>query len=107
VWFPVNETAISIGTVRRRSDNLAEALSRIELRLAEMSSQLDRLGGEIEPLRRILRALAAEDAANRRRLVQARSRPDYELAFTKPEPLVSIVIPSHDRAELLRTRSVL
>ncbi len=99
----------------------SQALRRMEERLERLGESVDMLhgalptwlkaissevAGETAQLRRILLAIAADDAANRRRLATARTAPEYELAFTDPEPLVSIVIPTHDRAELLRERSV-
>jgi hypothetical protein len=99
--------------VRRSGEEVGRALARIEqrldemtARLDEMTAQLDWLGREIGPARRILRAIAAEDAGNRRRLAETRAQPAYQLPFTNAEPLVSVVIPTHDRAELLRSRSV-
>jgi hypothetical protein len=92
--------------VRRSGEEVGRALARIERRLDEMTARLDWLGREIGPARRILRAIAAEDAGNRRRLAEARAQPAYQLPFTNAEPLVSVVIPTHDRAELLRSRSV-
>ena len=90
---------ISLGTPPR-----LEAISAAwESGQADLASLIHHESGK---LRQILRAVVAEDSANRSRLAEARATPDYELAFTEPDPLVSIVIPTHDRAELLRTRSV-
>jgi glycosyl transferase family 2 len=74
-------------------------------------NQLDRRHALLEQLvegelRPILRALLAEEAENRRRLYRLREDPDYELAFEDEEPLVSVTVATHDRAELLRSRSL-
>jgi hypothetical protein len=92
-------------------------LARIEDRLKRIEGELDGLRADNERLRaaltsdnervrRILRSITADDSGNRRRLALARSHEDYARAFEDPDPLVSIVIPTHDRAELLRGRSV-
>lgn len=55
----------------------------------------------------LLRVLVAEEPENRRRLEAMRAAPDYEQAFTDPEPLVSICIPSQrDRLGLLLERAL-
>lgn len=57
-------------------------------------------------MREALRALASDDAANRRRLWDARHDPDYKPPFLKARPLVSVAIPTVDRTQLLTTRSL-
>jgi hypothetical protein len=47
-----------------------------------------------------------DEPGNRRRLYELRSTADYALAFTDPEPLVSVVIPTFDRYETLCGRAV-
>jgi glycosyltransferase involved in cell wall biosynthesis len=39
-------------------------------------------------------------------LAEARRDPSYALAFDEPEPLVSVILPTHGRADLLRERSL-
>jgi hypothetical protein len=82
-------------------------LAAIRSELGAMRAELADLRGEVDgEVRPVLRALAAEEVANQRRLVAARSRSDYELAWTEANPLVSITLPTRDRAELLLTRSL-
>ena len=64
---------------------------------------LDLARGELSPL---LRTIAAEDAENRRRLSALRASPEYERAFSEPNPLVSITVATCGRPELLATRSL-
>src|SRR5205807_6309358 len=69
--------------------------------LAEATHQL--LTGE---MRAMLRALAAEESANRRRLYELRAEPDYAAAWAEPRPLVTVTVATRDRPELLATRSL-
>ena len=69
--------------------------------LAEATHQL--LTGE---MRAMLRALAAEESANRRRLYELRAEPDYGAAWAEPRPLVTVTVATRDRPELLATRSL-
>jgi hypothetical protein len=62
-----------------------------------------RLTDEIAPA---LQIMAGNDSENRRLLEAARCDPEYELAFTEPEPLVTVVMPTYRRAELLSTRAL-
>jgi hypothetical protein len=62
-----------------------------------------RLDEEIAPA---LRVMAGNDAENRRLLDAARRDPDYELAFEEPEPLVTVIVPTHRRLELLTSRTL-
>jgi glycosyltransferase involved in cell wall biosynthesis len=50
--------------------------------------------------------LVDRDAENRRQLADARADPEYELAYSDPDPLVTIVLPTLRRAGLLRERSL-
>jgi hypothetical protein len=54
----------------------------------------------------LLRALAAEESANRRRLWELRESPEYEKAFQENEPLVTVAIVTRDRPGLLLERSL-
>lgn len=78
---------------------------------------MEALAAEVESLRGDLRAahehlLSAlqvavdEESGTRRRLAAARAEPDYESAFTDPDPVVSILIPTYDNHQGLRERSV-
>jgi Glycosyl transferase family 2 len=86
--------------IERRLDGLETGTA--ELRAVADATQ-DLARNELSPL---LRAIAAEDADNRRRLSALRASPDYERAFTDPEPLVSITVATCGRPDLLNTRSL-
>ncbi|HEX5927009.1 MAG TPA: hypothetical protein VFY45_24500, partial [Baekduia sp.] len=81
---------------------VADAAAR-ERTLAERLDAVERRLADAEPL---LRAVVDEEAANRRRLWALRATADYEQAFTEPEPLVSISIPTRERPTLLLERSL-
>ncbi len=66
-------------------------------------------GGTAEQLRTVLQALELihdDDPGTRRRLRALRSDPDYDAAFTVPEPLVSVVIPTWNRPRELVERAI-
>jgi hypothetical protein len=101
---------------------LAAELTEIKTALADLSERLDTLtGGLLEPvagavhridvllaheMRVVLRVLAAQEPENRRRLFEAREHPEYELAWKEERPLVSVILPTAGRPELLRTRAL-
>lgn len=61
------------------------------------------LSGE---MRAALRAVVAEESANRRRLNELRAQPEYSAAWTQERPLVSVTIATRDRPEVLASRSL-
>lgn len=77
--------------------------ARLETIEATTAATRGFLTGEIQT---ILRSIASEDAENRRRLWEARADPAYERPFSDPEPLVSVVIPTFNRPQLLQDRSL-
>jgi glycosyltransferase involved in cell wall biosynthesis len=68
--------------------------------LAALSARMD---DELLPA---LRLMAADDAGARRRLATVRQAADYELAWEDPDPLVSVIIPTHGRSKLLSERAL-
>jgi Glycosyltransferase like family 2 len=92
--------AAGAATAAQNAQHVAGLLHEIELRSRQTHELLD------TDVRSILLAIVAEDAESRRRLWRAREDPGYELAFSQAEPLVSVVIPTYDRPELLTTRSL-
>jgi glycosyltransferase involved in cell wall biosynthesis len=60
----------------------------------------------LERLERMLLAVLAEEAENRRRLYRLRDSREYELPYTEAEPLVTVTIPTIDRAAILRERTL-
>lgn len=61
---------------------------------------------ELERIVDILRLVYDDEPGTRRRLYELREDPDYELAFSEPDPLVSVVIPTFDRPQTLAQRSI-
>jgi glycosyltransferase involved in cell wall biosynthesis len=53
-----------------------------------------------------LRIMAGNDAENRRLLETVRGDPEYELAFAEPDPLVTVIVPTNGRIELLTSRTL-
>jgi hypothetical protein len=109
---------------RFRDRDLVDRLERIEQALAALQREADgtrsaakeaaaearaahgMLADDVERLRRILRVVHDREPEQRERLAEVRRQPGYERAFTEPEPLVSVVIPTYDRGELLVSRAI-
>jgi len=100
--------------VYARLDEIAERLEKVEAVTAAeaernektrrvLRGMSERIDDELAPA---LRLMAADDAGARRRLDAARLVPDYELAFEDPDPLVSVIIPTYGRGELLSERAL-
>ena len=89
--------------LHHRLDGVAEVRGEVTALRAELGALAQRLDADLLP---VLRLLAGRDTENRRLLAAARDDRDYELAFSEAEPLVTIVLPTFKRAELLRTRSL-
>lgn len=91
----------------RRFEPLHHRLERLEADLGQLHEDIGALARRLdEQLMPTLRLLAGRDAENRDRLADARSDPDYELAYQEPEPLVTVIVPTHQRSELLRSRAL-
>ena len=91
-----------LNELANRIDSAAE---REDARNAELDAALARLGSRIDDeLLPALRILAGDDAGNRRRLDEARREPDYERAFEEATPLVTAIVPTFGRSELLAER---
>lgn len=73
-----------------------------------MQRSIDALDGSINgELRGMIRAIASEEARNRRALFELREQPGYQLAFTETKPLVSICVPTRaERREPLIQRAL-
>jgi hypothetical protein len=88
-----------VGDVERLHEQLhalAEETRRVQESVAALADQ-------VLPT---LRMMAGRDAESRRLLAEARADPSYELAWDEPEPLVSVILPTQGRAELLRSRAL-
>jgi len=60
----------------------------------------------LDRIQDILQLLYDREPEMRDRLRRLRAQPEYERAFDEHEPLVSIVIPTYDRGELLISRAI-
>jgi hypothetical protein len=96
-----------IDEVTRRLDAFGAELVALRGELAAVRAEL---GAELTDVREwlapVLRAVVTQEAANRRRLEQIRTEPEYTLPFEHPDPLVTVSIPTHDRVELLTERAL-
>jgi glycosyl transferase family 2 len=86
--------------VERLEDELRLTRERLE---EEVRLTRGRLDHELYPT---LRILAGRDADSRRLLAAARAADDYRLAWVDPNPLVTVVLPTLGRPELLRSRAL-
>ena len=97
-------------SLREPIDLLVQVVHRVEQRLDAIEADLGALGAELQRrhdgVMPVLEALAHADAAHRRALAEARAATDYERAFTDPEPLVTVTIPTRDRTALLVERAL-
>lgn len=99
----VRSMARAIGEIRDRVVELRHAVTELSSKVERLqSAQADGEARMIE----ILRTVVADEPRQREDLNKLRARDSYALAFEDPEPLVSVVIPTYDRAELLRERSI-
>jgi hypothetical protein len=87
-------------SLHHRVEALAGSVERLHEELRRTNERLD---AELYPT---LRILAGRDAENRRQLAEARADPEYGLAWEEPEPLVTVILPTLGRPELLRTRAL-
>lgn len=95
----VHRIAETQDATRRRQRGLVR---RQKVQKSAMRGQRD----EIARIIAILRVIYDEEPAARRKLLELRATPEYELAFTEADPLVSVVIPTFDRPRLLVERSI-
>ena len=86
------ELDAKLGAVARRLEDVAAASAQHEQRLM-IAMQ-------------VLQTLHDEEARNRLRLHELRRTVDYQLAYEDPDPLVSVVIPTFNRPDLLCERSI-
>jgi Glycosyl transferase family 2 len=89
---------------------LAHRLQELSLRVELLDERNAQRHAELDAhLRTVLLALELihdDDPGARRRLRQLRIGEDYAEAFTQPDPLVSVVIPTWDRVDTLIERAI-
>lgn len=111
----VNGLADHIGRVQESVLDLHARLDWIEQELRELPHREERIVARLEEIAahaagraefdsQVLQAIYERADEQRLRLYELRRTEEYELAFTEAEPLVSVVIPTYNRHELLRDR---
>lgn len=97
------------GDLYARLDRQNEMIDDARGRLERMQNDISRIGealirveAEARRVSEISRHIYDEEPANRRRLHELRRDPEYELAFTEDEPLVSFLVPTYRSFETLR-----
>lgn len=85
--------------VNSRLDAIARRVEDIAAASAVQGEQL-RIATEI------LRTLHDEEASNRVRLHELRRSEDYRRAYEDPDPLVSVLMPTYNRPDMLLERSI-
>jgi hypothetical protein len=92
-----------IGALAGDVERLDEQLRALADQTRGLQESVAALAAQVVPT---LRVMAGRDAESRRLLAEARADPSYELAWDDPEPLVTVILPTWERAELLRSRSL-
>jgi hypothetical protein len=108
-----HESGKALAALQANAAREAELLAGVESRLNAHSQALANLtaraadrDAQHEQLVEILRFVLARGPEAQARLRLLRETPDYELAFSETEPLVSVVIPTYANYELLRARAL-
>jgi glycosyltransferase involved in cell wall biosynthesis len=93
---------VLLDTLLRRIRTIRAGL----IEIATLSETLDEFRAKTQRMIDILQLIYDDEPGSRRRLAELRETEDYELAFTEPEPLVSVVIPTYTSHETLRERAI-
>ena len=99
----VHGIGASLESQRADLARLASQLAAVEEQVREERAQAAQRD---ERVRQILRVLFSDERTMRERLWRERAGESYELAFTDPDPLVSVVIPTYDNFRLLGERAL-
>jgi hypothetical protein len=95
---------------RGRRSEIEQQLGALRTSLAALEAQVaglrDQHRDETARLREMLQLIHDDEPGNRRRLYALRRSPEYERAWTEPEPLVSVVIATYTSWETLRDRAI-
>lgn len=90
----------------RQTDGVSQLVSHV----AQLEAQGERAAAartsQHEQLVQILRFVHDRGQWHRERLRELRDDPAYEPPYSKPAPLVSVVIPTYDNYQLLRERAI-
>jgi Glycosyl transferase family 2 len=100
----------------RRDRDVARRLAAIESKLDSLAESAQHrehdkpadtdLPAQLARIQDILQIVYDREPEMRERLHRLREEPGYERTFTEREPLVSVVIPTYDRGELLLSRAI-
>jgi hypothetical protein len=85
---------------------LGERIGALEAATGAVAAELGTLAESTRRQEVLVRALAAEESANRRRLWELRESPRYAKAFSAAEPLVTVALVTRERSRLLEERSL-
>lgn len=97
------QSAADAGSVAEQLGALSQRLDALDARGDERQAELERLLGDAL---RALELIHDDDPGARRRLHELRTSQFYDAAFETPDPLVSVVIPTWNRAQTLIDRSL-
>lgn len=93
--------------VPKREEHIVAEVAKVQARIEEITTEASaRAADDAGRQRGILKAIVDRAEEQRTRLFRLRRSEEYEAAFTETAPLVSFVIPTYDRFELLRDRSL-
>ena len=81
---------------QRTRERLIRPYVELHQKLDAIWDALQRLQGDMDRSRAVLRHIYDEEPENRRRLHALRASEEYELAFTESEPLVSYLVATYD-----------
>jgi hypothetical protein len=93
---------VNVRTLRRRLRTIKASLVEIAL----LSETLEEFRTRTQRIIDALQLIYDDEPGNRRRLAELHETEEYELAFTEPEPRVSVVIPTYTGYETLRERAI-
>jgi len=99
----LNELSGRVDAQASRLDTLLEKTEPIQDLAENVKSMRSTLEQRVEPM---LRAVLDEESENRRRLYDLRARPDYERAYSDPDPLVSVTLATSGREGTLLGRAL-
>lgn len=110
VSIDVADLREELANLSEQQASIAESLQRHGVAIAALeAAALERGVSTDRALRDLLvglRRVHANEAWNRRHLREARRSAEYEAAYSEQAPLISVLIPTYDRLETLRSRTI-
>ncbi len=94
------------GVVTSQAEASAQLASRLDTLAVQQEAASSAARADHGRMVELLRFVYDRAQWRRERLYQLRSDPEYERAYSDPDPLVSVVIPTYDNYGLLRERSI-